>query len=39
MNAIYMNSKKSKKSDPHWLFLNLTEKMNLKRSDKYVLDY
>ena len=31
-----MNSKNSKTSDPHRLLLNLTDKMNLKRSDKYV---
>ena len=30
-----MNSKNSKTSDPHRLLLNLTDKMNLKRSDKY----
>ena len=29
-----MNS--SKTSDPHKLLLNLTDKINLKRSDKYV---
>ena len=31
-----MNSKKSKTSDPHKLLLNLSEKLNLKRIDKYV---
>ena len=31
-----MNSKISKTSDSHRLLLNLTEKINLKRSDKYV---
>ena len=31
-----MNSKNSKASDPHRLLLNLADKMNLKRSDKYV---
>ena len=31
-----MNSKNSKTSDPHKLLLNLTDKINLKRSDKYV---
>ena len=30
-----MNSKNSKTSDPHRLLLNLTDKINLKRSDKY----
>ena len=31
-----MNSKNSKTSDPHRLLLNLPDKTNLKRSDKYV---
>ena len=31
-----MNSKNSKTSDTHRLLLNLTDKINLKRSDKYV---
>ena len=31
-----MNSKISKISDAHRLLLNLTDKINLKRSDKYV---
>ena len=31
-----MNSKNSKTSDPHRLLLNLSGKINLKRSDKYV---
>ena len=31
-----MNSKNSMTSDPHRLLLNLTDKINLKRSDKYV---
>ena len=31
-----MNSQKSKTPDPHRLLLNLTDKINLKRSDKYV---
>ena len=31
-----MNSKNSKISAPHRLLLNLTDKINLKRSDKYV---
>ena len=31
-----MNSENSKRSDPHTLLLNLTDKINLKRSDKYV---
>ena len=31
-----MNSDNSKISDPHRLLLNLSDKINLKRSDKYV---
>ena len=31
-----MNSENSKTSDPHRLLLNLTDKINLKRSDQYV---
>ena len=31
-----MNSENSKTSDPHSLFLNLSNKINLKRSDEYV---
>ena len=31
-----MNSENSKTSDPHRLLLNLADKINLKRSDKYV---
>ena len=31
-----MNSWNSKKSDPHRLFLNLSDKINLKECDKYV---
>ena len=31
-----MNSKNSGTSYPHTLLLNLTDKINLKRSDKYV---
>ena len=36
MNTIFMNSGKSKTSDPHRLLPNLTDKINLKISDKYV---
>ena len=36
MDTIFMNCKKRKTSDPHRLLLNLTDKINLKRSDKYV---
>ena len=31
-----MNSVNSKTSDPHRLLLNLLDKMNLKKKDKYV---
>ena len=36
MDNIFMNSKNSKASDLHRLLLNLSDKINLKRSDKYV---
>ena len=36
MNAIFMNSKSSKTSDLHRLLLNVTEKVNLNRSDEYI---
>ena len=31
-----MNSKNSKTSDPHGISLNLTDKINLQRKDKYI---
>ena len=31
-----MNSENSKTSDPHRLLLNLSDRINLKKSDKYV---
>ena len=31
-----MNSGKSKATDPHKLLLNFSDKINLKRKDKYV---
>ena len=31
-----MNSENNKAPDPHRLLLNLSDKINLKRSDKYV---
>ena len=37
MDTIFMNYKNSKTCDPHRLSLNLSEKINLKRSDKYVV--
>ena len=36
MDAIFMNSGKSKTSDPHRLLLNLSDKIDLKRSAKHV---
>ena len=36
MITIFMNSKNSKKSDPHRLLTNLIDKINLNRSDKFV---
>ena len=36
MDTIFMNSENSKTSDPHRLLVNLSDKINLKRSDKYV---
>ena len=33
---MFMDSKKSKTSETYRLLLNLTDKINLKRSDKYV---
>ena len=36
MDAIFTNSGNNKTSDPHRLLLNLSDEINLKRSDKYV---
>ena len=36
MSARFMNSVNSKTSDPHRLLFSLSDKINLKRSDKYV---
>ena len=36
MDSIFMTSENSKISDSHRLLLNLLDKINLKRSDKYV---
>ena len=36
MDTIFMNSENSETSDSHGLLLNLTDKINLKRSDNYV---
>ena len=36
VDTIFVNSKNSKTSDLHGLLLNLTDKIYVKRSDKYV---
>ena len=36
MDTIFMHSENSKTSDPQELLLNLSAKVNLKRSDRYV---
>ena len=36
MDTIFMNSENGKTSDPHRLLLNISDKINLKTSDKYV---
>ena len=36
MDTIFINSGHSKTSDPHRLLLNVLDKVNLERSDKYV---
>ena len=36
MNTTFMNSGNSKTSDSHRLLINLVDKINLKRSNKYV---
>ena len=36
MNNIFMNSENSKTSEPHRLLLNLTDKIDLRRKDKYI---
>ena len=37
MDTVFMNYENSKTSDPHRLLLDLTDKINLKRSDKMLL--
>ena len=37
MDPIIVISENSKTADPHRLLLNLTHKINLKESDKYVV--
>ena len=36
MNTIFMNSENSETSDPHRLLLNLTDKIVLRRKEKYI---
>ena len=36
MDTIFMNSENSKTSDPHRLLINLTDKIDFRRKDKYV---
>ena len=36
MDTIFMNSENSKTSAPHRLLINLTDKIDLRRKDKYV---
>ena len=36
MDKIFMHSENTKTSDPHGLLLNLSDRINLKKSDKYV---
>ena len=36
MDIIFMNSENSKTSDPHRLLFNISDKINLKRSEKDV---
>ena len=36
MDTIFTNSENSKTTDPHRILLNLTDKIKLKRNNKYV---
>ena len=36
MDTLFMNSKNSKTPDPHRLLLSLTDKIDLRRKDKYI---
>ena len=36
MSTIFMNSKNSETPDPHRFLLNLADKINLRRKDKYI---
>ena len=37
MEAIFMNTKNSKTNEPHKLALSLSQRLNLKSSDKHVV--
>ena len=37
MHTIFMNSENCRTCDPHRLLLNLSDKINLKRNDKYII--
>ena len=36
MDTMFMNSKNNKSSDPHRLLLNLTDKIDSRKKDKYI---
>ena len=36
MDTIFIDSEKSKTSEPHRLLISLADKINLKRGDRYV---
>ena len=36
MNTVFMNSENSKASDHYRLLLNLTDKIDIRRKDKYI---
>ena len=36
MNTIFMNSENSQTFDPHRLLLNFTDKIDLRKKDKYI---
>ena len=36
MNTVFINSENSETSDPHRLLLNLTDKIDWRRKDKYI---
>ena len=37
MNTIFMNSRNSKISNPHRVLLNLTDKIDFKRKNRYIV--